>query len=619
MKLPAGMSVNPSSAAGLGGCTPEQVGLSTAVGDPVARFGGEPAQCPDDSKLGTVTIKTALLANPMPGEIYLAQPYQNPFNSLLALYIVVDDPQSGIRIKLAGDVSTDPQTGQLTITFGENPQLPFEEFKVSMFTGARAALRTPVVCGTHTTTSTMTPWSSPYLAPVNPTNSYDIDRAPAGGNCVSAESQAPNSPSFDAGTSDPTAGAYTPFTLRIARADGSQPIKAIRATLPKGLLGKLAGIPYCSDADLGAAAAKSGRDEQASPSCPGASQVGSVEVGAGAGPTPFHAPGKVYLAGPYKGAPLSLAVITPAVAGPFDLGTVVIRNALNVDPESTQITAVSDPIPSILKGIPLDIRTIDLSIDRNQFTLNPTNCNPTQVDGQTTSVFDQNAGLHDSFQVGGCGALAFAPKLTLNLKGGTRRAKYPALRVALDTGASSANIARAQVALPHSEFLAQNHIRTICTRVQFAASACPEAAIYGRATAWSPLLDQPLSGPVYLRSSDHKLPDLVADLRGQINVALVGRIDSFKGGIRTTFESVPDAPVSKFVLRMQGGKKGLLTNSRDICRTVNRATVQFDGQNGKIADSKPALRSANCKGKGKRAHKKAAKHRHGGAGKHAKK
>ena len=609
MKLPAGMAVNPSSAAGLGSCSPGEIGLQTPVGQAPPRFDGAPARCPDASKLGTVQVDTALLANPMPGEAYLAEPNQNPFNSLLALYIVIDDAQSGIRIKLAGEVQPDPSTGQLTVSFKDNPQLPFEEFAVNLFTGPRAALRTPLACGTHITSSTLTPWSSPYGADVQSPNSYEIDRA-AEGSCVGAEDQAPNRPSFAAGTVDPAAATYTPFALRIARADGTQPIKQIKAKLPKGLLGKLAGIPYCPDASLTEAAGKTGRAEQSAASCPSASQVGTVDVAAGAGSTPFHAAGKAYLAGPYRGAPLSLAVVTPAVAGPFDLGTVVVRNALEVDPESVEISAVSDEIPTILRGIPLDIRSIDLNLDRSQFTLNPSSCNPMEIAGSVTSAFNQEVGLKNPFQVGGCGALPFEPKLSLALKGGTKRSKYPALRATLTARPGDANIARASVALPRSAFLAQNHIRTVCTRVQFAADACPAGAIYGRATAWSPLLEQPLTGPVYLRSSSNELPDLVADLRGQIQVALVGRIDSFRGGIRTTFESVPDAPVSKFVLRMRGGRKGLLVNSRDICKSVNRATVQLDGQNGRASDSRPVLTNS-CrkirKKSGKAKHRRSAK------------
>jgi hypothetical protein len=602
MKLPAGMTVNPSSASGLGSCSPTEIGLVTAVGDPLARFDAAEAKCPDSSKLGTVRVDTALLTNPMPGEVYLAEPKQNPFGSLLALYIVIDDPQSGIRLKLAGEVKSDQKTGQLEVNFPNNPQLPFEEFNVNLFTGPRAALKTPLSCGTHTTTSMMVPWASPHIPSANLTNSYEIDKGPAGG-CVSSDAAAPHSPTFAAGTVDPGAGAYSPFVLKLDRADGSQRINRIRATLPKGLLGKLAGIPYCSDAALAVAAGKAGKAEQAAASCPAVSEVGSVDVAAGAGSTPFHAPGKAYLAGPYKGAPVSLAVVIPAVAGPFDLGTVVVRNALNVNPATTEITAVSDEFPSILQGIPLDVRSIDLRLTRTGFTLNPTSCDRMAIGGMTTSLLDQETALTSPFQVGGCGALGFKPNLKLALKGGVQRAKYQKLTATLTARPGDANIGRAAVTLPRSVFLAQEHIQTICTRPQWAADACPQASIYGKATAWSPLLDEPLSGNVYLRSSDNTLPDLVADLRGQIRVELVGRIDSHKRGIRTTFETVPDAPVSKFVLEMHGGKKSLIVSSRNLCKPANRADVKFDGQNGKTSDSTPALSHSGCKkksGKSKR-------------------
>jgi hypothetical protein len=606
MKLPAGMTVNPSSATGLGACSPGQVGLTTAVGDPLARFDAAATSCPDSSKLGTVRVDTALLANPMPGEIYLAEPKQNPFGSLLALYIVIDDPNSGIRLKLAGEAKPDPVTGQLEVAFPNNPQLPFEEFEVNLFTGPRAALKTPLSCGTHTTSSTMVPWASPHIPSAELTNSYEINNGPAGA-CVSSDATAPNNPTFAAGTVDPTAGTYTPFVLKLDRADGSQRINRIRATLPEGLLGKLAGIPYCPDAALAVATTKTGKAEQAAASCPAASELGSVDVGAGAGSTPFQAPGKAYLAGPYKGAPLSLAVIVPAVAGPFDLGTVVVRNALNINPATTAITAVSDEFPSILQGIPLDIRSIDLKLNRPSFTLNPTSCDRMAIGGAATSLLSQESVLNSPFQVGGCGALPFKPRLKLTLKGGTKRAKYQKLTAVLNARPGDANIGRAAVTLPRSVFLAQEHIRTICTRPQWAADACPEAAIYGKATAWSPLLGEPLSGNVYLRSSENTLPDLVADLRGQIRVELVGRIDSHKRGIRTTFETVPDAPVSRFVLEMQGGKKSLIVSSRHLCKSKQRADVRFDGQNGKAGDSKPVVTNS-CKKKGAKKSKRAARH-----------
>jgi hypothetical protein len=298
-----------------------------------------------------------------------------------------------------------------------------------------------------------------------------------------------------------------------------------------------------------------------------------------------------------------MAIVTPAVAGPFDLGTVVVRAALNVNPESAQIHAVSDPIPAILQGIPLNVRAISVDLAKPKFTLNPTSCDPMSVAGSALSVFNQSAAFSNPFQVGDCGRLAFKPKLYLKLKGGTKRDDNPALTAVVNYAGNQANIRSASVALPHSAFLDQSHIGTICTRPQYAADQCPAKSIYGHARAFSPLLDKPLEGPVYLRSSDNPLPDLVAGLKGQIDVDLAGRIDSVRGGIRTSFEGVPDAPVSKFVLTMKGGKKGLLVNSRDICKHTYRATASFIGQNGKAFDQRPVLNNS-CKKAKKRHHRK---------------
>jgi hypothetical protein len=303
-----------------------------------------------------------------------------------------------------------------------------------------------------------------------------------------------------------------------------------------------------------------------------------------------------------------MAVVFPAVAGPFDLGNVVVRTAFYIDPETAQITAKSDPLPSILRGIPLDLRSVRINLDHPRYTLNPTSCDPMSFGAHLQSTTGATIDRSEHFQVGGCARLPFEPKLGLRLKGGTQRSGYPALSANLTfRKQGGANVAMASVALPHSEFLAQNHIGTICTRVQFAADQCPKGSVYGFATASTPLLDGPLRGPVYLRSSSHELPDLVADLNGQIEIALVGRIDTTKaGGIRTTFESVPDAPVSRFTLRMRGGKKGLLQNSTDLCRGEHRATGLFEGQNGKTARLRPLLKAASCRkgGKGKHHHRR---------------
>ncbi|HEV7615701.1 MAG TPA: hypothetical protein VGO36_05675 [Solirubrobacterales bacterium] len=585
--------------------TPHPLDVVTTAAAGLPQFTPDPANCPDASKIGTVRIDTpAVIDHPLFGNVFLASQGDNPFGSLLAFYIAVNDPKSGLVLKLPARVDADPRTGQLTAVVSEAPQLPFEDLTLKLVEGAGAPLKTGIACGTQTVTTAMVPWSSPEGATMHPTDSSVIEKGAGGSPCVGSEAQAPKSVSFEAGTLDPTAGSYSPFTLKLARRDGSQQLTGIDTTLPKGLLARLAGVPYCSDAGLAAATAKSGKAEQASSSCQAASQVGTVSVGAGAGPTPFYAGGKAYLAGPYKGAPLSLAVVTPAVAGPFDLGTVVVRNALYVNSETAQVHAVSDPLPSILQGIPLDLRSVVVSLERPRFTRNPTNCNPFAVDGSVAMLSGQSASVSSHFQVGDCKLLAFKPQLALSLKGGTKRGDYPALRAVLTAKDGESGITRTAVALPHSEFLAQNHIKTICTRVQFSAgpgngAECPSGSIYGKATATTPLLDQPLSGPVYLRSSPNLLPDLVVALHGQIDVALVGRIDSVKGGIRTTFESIPDAPVTKFVLDMQGGRKGLLQNSRSLCSSVNRATVEIDGQNGKPNDLSPQLK-AQCRKPGKK-------------------
>ncbi len=612
--LPQGMTLNPSGGNGLSSCDEQQIGYQPSEGK--IHFSASPQSCPDAAKVGTLEVSTPLLEEKLPGAVYVAKPYANPFGSLLAIYLAIEDPERGIVAKLAGKVEADPQTGQLTTTFTDNPQLPIEDIDLHFFNGPRAALKTPLICGEYSTTSTLTPWSTPEGADAHPSDSFATSVNPTEGSCPTSEAAAPKKPVFTAGTIAPQAGAYSPFVLKLTRPDGSQRLTGLDATLPPGLTGKLAGIPYCSEAQIAQAksreAPNQGAVEQSNPSCPSATEVGSAPVGAGAGITPLYVTGHAYLAGPYKGAPLSLVIITPAVAGPFDLGAVVVRTALYVNPETAQIHAVSDPFPSIIQGIPLDLRSVALKLDRPSFTLNPTSCDPAQITGSAAMLTGQSSALVSPFQVGGCSALGFKPKLALSLKGGTKRNRYPALKavVTYPQGGAYANIARAQVTLPHSEFLEQGHIGTICTRVQFAANACPARSIYGKARAFTPLLDKPLEGPVYLRSSSRELPDLVASLSGQVDVDLVGKVDTGSNdGIRNTFEAAPDAPVSKFVLEMQGGKKGLLVNSENICRKAQKANASFTAHNGKTYSATPAIKN-DCGKKGRKGkkHKRGGKH-----------
>jgi hypothetical protein len=595
--LPQGMTLNPAAASGIGSCTPQQVGLTTPVGQssPI-HFDEAKATCPDASKIGSVEIVSPLLGRhdpetgepimdadgnvvpePLRGSVYLAQQVQNPFGSVLGMYLVAEG--SGVVVKQAGEIRMGPG-GRMTTVFKDAPQQPFSDLHVELFGGPRAPLRTPPSCGSFAIGARLTPWSG----------NGAVTRA------------AGFEPKLSAGTENPLAGATSPFSLRLSREDGTEELGSVRIALPPGLSGYLNGISYCPDAVLASISADlgAGAGEEASPSCPASSLVGTNVDGAGAGPNPFYtSAGRLYLAGPYKGAPVSLAVVTPAVAGPFDLGSVVVRNAVYVDPTSAQLTIVSDPFPTSLHGIPLDLRDVRVNVNRDHFTLNPTSCDEMQIDSTITSASGSTASPSERFQVGDCDRLGFKPRLALKLKGGTRRSKNPALVAVMRPRMGNANAKRIQVALPHSEFLAQDHIRTICTRVQFAADACPKGSIYGRVTATSPILDYPLSGNVYLRSSDNPLPDLVLALRGPahqpIAIDAVGRIDSKDGGIRTTFSGLPDAPLTKVVLRMQGGEKSLLENSRNICKSVNRAEVQMDGQNGKIHDFRPAL-NVSCPG-----------------------
>ncbi len=612
ISLPEGLAINPASANGLGGCTPGQVGIDPVTAVP----NGNPVACPANSRIGTVEVDSPLIDHPLPGSVYAATPHDNPFGSLLAIYAVIEDSRAGLLIKLPAHVEADPNTGRLVTTFDNNPQLPFSHFKVNLFGGAHGVLRTPTACGAYSTTSELTPWSFPDTGPPATTHDdYAISTPPAGGGCGGS---LPNSPSLDAGVVSPIAGNYSPFVLHLRRSDGSQQFSSFSVKMPEGLTGKLAGVGQCSDAALTAAASKSGHEEQASPSCPPDTHIGSVTAAAGAGPSPYYAHGDAYLSGPYKGAPLSMAVITPAVAGPYDLGTIVVKAALHLDRSSGQITADSDQIPSILEGIPLDVRSIDVNLDRPSFTRTGTSCDPSSVEGSLRSTLGQIASLSSRYQLGECTALPFKPKLGIRLFGSTKRGGHPALRGTAIMPAGGANIAEASVALPHSEFLDQAHIGTVCTRVQFAegdgnGSACPPASVYGHATATSPLVDYALQGNAYLRSSDHELPDLVVALSGPpsqpIQVDAVARIDSVKGGIRTTFEGVPDLPVSSFVLNMAGGKKGLLQNSTNVCAKVNRATGLFAAHNGKGIELRPALRNGRCR-KAKRRHHRSHKRHH---------
>jgi hypothetical protein len=604
--LPAGMGINPSAAA-----APNN--LKTCDNSQFALHSSAAITCPAESKIGTAAIASAALPEGnLEGNVYIGkQESTDPASgNEYRIFIDANSARYGVDVRLVGHVAADPTTGQLTTTITEVPQVPFTNFTLTFVGGQHAVLSSPPTCGPNNGVARMTPYSG--NAPATPVGSFTLHATPGGGACAATLAARPFAPSFAAAPKSTTAGAFSPLHVSITRGNGQQELKAASVALAPGMIGKLAGIPYCPAGNLAAAAGTSGAAQAAHSSCPEKSEVGTATVQAGTGPTPLSITGKVFLSGPYHGAPLSLAVVTPATAGPFDLGTVVVRVALFVNPETAQVTAVSDAIPDVFGGAQLSIRSIGLDLSKKEFTLNPTSCDKLA----TTATLNGGGGNPASqsawssfdasvpFQTSNCQALKFRPKLTTRFLGGvnqTHRAGHPKLRATLVARSGDANIARATLTLPHSELIDQSHIKTICTRVQLAAHECPKKAIYGYARAESPLLDHELAGPVYLLSSNHTLPDLLANLEGQVDVQLHGVIKSVKGGrIRTTFSPIPDVPVSKFVLTMQGGKKGLLQNSRNLCTHKYFSKLNFLAQNGKhLRKKRLPLGVAGCKAGGK--------------------
>ena len=602
--LPEGVTLNPSQAEGLATCSPAQYARE--------RFDSKPGEgCPEASKIGNVQSKTPIFDELLEGAVYVAKPHDNPSDSLIALYLVARAPERGVLVKQPMEVRLDKRTGRVVTIVNDAPPAPYEYFKLHFREGGRSPLVTPPRCGTFKTAATFVPYSA--FDPAHPSpdelvgrqGSTQIEAGVTGGACPPG-GVPPFNPEFEAGSINNNAGSFSPFDMRLVRHDGEQDMTKFSAVLPPGVLGSLAGVGKCSDADVAAAKAKSGSEEQASPSCPESSHIGDTLVGAGVGPVLVYIPGKLYLGGPYNGDPLSVIAITPAVAGPYDVGNVVVQEALTLNPKTAEVEvdgSASDPIPHILEGIPAKVRDLRVYVNRPDFTLNPTSCAETTAKatlfGAYLDVFspadDVPVDLSTRYQAANCANLGFHPRLGLQLKGGTRRGSYPGLKAVYTPRKNQANVKDLIVRLPRSAFLEQGHIRTICTRVQYAAERCPKAAQYGYIKAWTPLLDEPLQGPVWLRSSNHKLPDLVFDLRGLVDVEVVTRIDSVKGGIRASVEDAPDAPISRVLLRMQGGKKGLIVNSRNLCYKPkrNHANVQGTGQNGRRFSAKP-LMQAQC-------------------------
>jgi hypothetical protein len=605
--LPEGLTINPSLGAGLGVCSEADFARESA--------GSEPgAGCPNNSKIGTVTLDGALgLAEPMQGSVYLAKPYENPGGALLGLYLLARSPRRGLIVKSEGKIEPDPRTGRLLASFDDLPRLLYTHFDLTLREGQRSTLVSPSTCGAYPTDLQISSWAEPSVFK-HEASAFFINHGPDGGACPGG-GVPPFHPGLLAGSINPTARAFTPFYLRMTRTDAEQEITSYSATFPPGLLARIAGVSTCSDAAIAAAKARTGihggAEELAAPSCPASSLIGHTEAGYGVGGVLAWAPGALYLGGPYHGAPLSVVAIDSALIGPFDLGTVVVRSAIRIDPRTAQASidsAGSDPIPHILAGIPLHLRDIRVDVDRPDFTVNPTSCDRSQVTstlgGAGADPFspgdDSSASSTQRYQLLNCTVLGFKPALALRLSGATGHGGYPTLRATYAPRPGDANLAAVSVTLPPAVFLAQNHIEDVCTRIQFAADRCPAGSVYGHARALTPLMDEPLEGPVYLRSSHTAVPDLVADLKGRgIEIEVPGRIDSSRAGIRANFEGLPDAPVSRFTMTLLGGKHGLVQNGKDLCAARSRANARFVAQSNETAVAHPML-TARCRHRGGR-------------------
>ncbi len=592
LALPVGYTANPSLASGLGTCTPQQYEAETAAGLP-----GE--GCPQEAKIGSVEVETpVLLDEKLYGSVYIATPFDNKFDSLLGLYIVVKDPARGIIVKLQGHIEPNPVTGQLTTVFDENPQVPFSRFTLKLRQGATSPLVSPPTCGTYTAEADLTPWSAPLTA-VPLSSSFQIEDGIAGGPCP-AGGVPPFKPALIAGTLNNSAGSYSPMDIHITRNDGEQEITRFSSILPPGLTANLSGVPFCPDADIEAAKLVSGAQEEADPSCPAASEIGHSLVGAGVGAVLAYTPGRIYLAGPYNGAPFSVVSITSAKVGPFDLGTVVIRFALEINPETAVVTVdakASDPIPHIIDGIIIHVRDIHVYIDRPDFMLNPTNCDPetfaATVGGAgadpTNPADQQFVTTNTPFQLANCQNLKFKPKFTVSTSAKTSRTDGASLTAKLAVpGAlgTQANISRVKVELPKALPSRLTTLQKACTGEQFDANpaGCPPASNIGHAKAITPILPVPLEGPAYFVShGGEAFPDLEIVLQGYgFTIDLTATTFISKAGVTSsTFKTVPDQPVTSFELTLPEGPYSALTALGNLC-TAKKLTMPTEllAQNG---------------------------------------
>jgi hypothetical protein len=584
--LPAGVVINPGQATGLAACQPAEEALQEPE---------SPPSCPAASKVGTDSISTPLLPDKLEGDVYVLQ--SNPPH----LQLLVAASGSGVNLKLIGDVNLDPVSGQLTTTFAGTPQLPFTELELSFSGGAQAALSTPAACGVYTTASDFTPWSSPFTPDAFPGNAFAIESG-ADGSLACPPSPLPFAPSLIAGATTDQAGGYTDFSMLLQRGDGQQRIERLQFKTPKGLLGMIAGVPLCPE------------PQAAQGACPAASQIGHTVVEAGAGPYPLVVPqpgappAPIYLTGPYEGAPFGLSIVTPVIAGPFNLGTIVTRASIAVDPKTAQITVTTDPLPQIVDGIPTDLREVDAVIDRSDFMFNPTNCSPMSFSGATSSTEGASAPLSSPFQVGSCRSLAFKPDLKVSTSGKTSKADgasldakviYPTGALGANQASSQSNIASVKVDLPKQLPSRLTTLQKACVAATFEAnpSNCPAASAIGIVRIDTPVLPVQLTGPVYFVShGGEAFPALEVVLQGDgVRVDHVASTFISKAGITSsTFKSTPDVPFSSFELYLPEGKYSALAANGNLCKSKLAMPTAFTAQDGAVIHQSTPITVTGC-------------------------
>jgi len=585
--LPQGVELSPSAANGLAACSEAQIGFegfNSAL--QINEFSTEEASCPDASKLGVVHIKTPLLSHELEGSVYLAspapngaaEPGRNPFNSLVALYLVAKDPISGVLVKLAGEGHVDEGTLRISTTFRNTPQVPFEDLKIDLFGGPRASVSTPAQCGGYSTDAAFTPWSSSTVASVlGPPEEFQISSGVGGGACPAG---VPFTPGFSAQSTNPVAGAYTGFALELTRPDGDQALAGLSMHLPPGIAAMLSSVELCPEANAAAS------------SCPASSEVGHATAVAGLGSEPFiQEGGRVFITGPYEGAPFGLEIVTPAKAGPFDLGYVTVRSKLSIDPNNASVTITSDPLPTQIRGIPLQLKRVLVNVDRPNFQFNPTSCAPMSIDGTLTGDQGASAPVSSRFQVGGCESLPFGPKLSASAAGHASKANGTSFTVTVQSqGLGQANIAKVALALPKQLPSRLTTLQKACLEATFNANpaSCSPESVIGTATIHTPVLRNPLSGPAYLVSHGNAgFPDVEFLLQGEgVTLILDGKTDIKAGITYSRFESAPDAPFSTFETVLPAGPHGALTANVpqsanfNLCGQKLSMPTEITAQNG---------------------------------------